>query len=151
MENKLTEQEFDKIAGKLLNETSKSLNDLRSALFNGSESSSSDEKNEEFLTLKEAEKQAVFCYEYQEGVYDYRIKGKGRTLVEHGKVLIRGADYVYWFAKGVYRYEIIGEGCTLIEYGEVLVEGVYEVYWYAKGVYEYIMEGEDWVYINNNK
>ena len=85
MENKLTEQEFDKIAGKLLNETSKSLNDLRSVLFNGSESSSSDETNEEFLTFEEAMDQPRPCHKHQEGVYmgtkslhGYRINVKNK-------------------------------------------------------------------------
>ena len=158
MENKLTEQEFDKIAGKLLNETSKSLNDLRSVLFNDLESSSSDsiiaeieESNKGFLTLEEAEEQAEYCREYQEGVYKYGMEGEGRTLVEDGKVLIDGADWVSWYEKGVYWYKIEGKGCTLIEHGKVLVEGVDRVSWYAKGVYNYVMEGGDWVNINKNK
>ena len=158
MKNKLTEQEFDKIAGELLNETSKSLNDLRSVLFNGSESSASDsiivesdEKNKEFLTFEEARYQAENYDNYQEGVYDYRIKGKGRTLVEHGKVLIRGADYVHWYAKGVYRYEIIGKGCKLIEDGKVLIKGVDWVDWYAKGVYRYGIKGKGRTLVEDGK
>mgnify|MGYP003647682201 CR=1 FL=1 len=109
MENKLTEQEFDKIAGKLLNETSKSLNDLRSVLFNGSENSASDETNEEFLTFEEARDQAENYYEFEKGVYMYEIEGKGSKLVEDGKVLIEGVDYVRWIKKGVYEYGIEGE------------------------------------------
>ena len=110
-----------------------------------------DMKNKEFLTLEEAEKQADYCFEYQEGVYEYEIEDKGYTLIEHGKVLIEGANWILWFKKGVYGYEIEDEGYTLIEDGEVLVDGAEYVYWYGKGDYQYKMEGEELVTINNNK
>ena len=101
-----------------------------------------DMENKGFLTLEEAEEQADYCYEYQEGVYEYKIIGKGWTLIEHGEVLAEGATWVDWREKGVYKYEIEGEGRTLVEHGEILVEGADLVSWFEKGVYHYEIEGE---------
>tara|TARA_R110000787_G_scaffold44105_1_gene108164 strand:+ start:451 stop:678 length:228 start_codon:yes stop_codon:yes gene_type:complete len=65
-------------------------------------------ENKGFLTPEEAKEQADFCWDYGEGVYVYAIQGKGSTLVEDGKVLVDGADWVYCYPKGVYDYEIEG-------------------------------------------
>ena len=110
-----------------------------------------DEKNKGFLTWEEARDQAEDCWEYQEGVYQYKIEGEGYTVVEYGEVLVQGVDRVRWYAKGVYSYKIKGKGWTLIEGGEVLIDGADFVNWHAKGVYKYKMEGGDWVKVNKNK
>ena len=151
MENKLTEQEFDKIIGKFCK-------DLKSVLFNALESSSGnsitaeiEESNKEFLTLEEAKEQADFCREYQEGVYEYEIKGEGWTLVEDGKVLIEGVDWVDWHKKGVYDYRIKGKGWTLIEDGKVLIDGAEHIQWFAKGVYSYEIKGEGYTLIEHGE
>ena len=110
-----------------------------------------DEKNKGFLTFEEARDQAESCYKYQEGVYQYKIEGKGRTLVEDGRVLVEGADDVHWCEKGVYSYEIKGEGYTLIEHGKVLIEGVDCVGWYVKGVYRYEIKGKGCTLVEDGK
>ena len=66
-------------------------------------------ENKGFLTLEEARDQAEYCHEYQEGVYEYRIKGKGYTLIEDDEVLIEGAACVCWHEKGIYDYKKEGE------------------------------------------
>ena len=109
-------------------------------------------ENKGFLTLEEARDQAEYCDENQEeGVYRYKMKGKGYTLIEDGKVLVEGVDWVDWFEKGVYWYKIEGKGLTIVKDGEVLAEGAERVYCFEKGVYEYKMKGGEWVTINKNK
>ena len=108
-------------------------------------------ENKGFLTLEKAKEQADYCFEYQEGVYEYGIEDEGCTLVEDGKVLAEGVYHVYWHEKGVYGYAMEGKGCTLVEDGKVLIEGASSAWWYAKGVYAYKIEGGDWVKINKNK
>jgi len=110
-----------------------------------------DMENKGFLTLEEAKEQADFCDEYQEGVYEYEIKGKVYTLVEDGKVLIEGVDFVWWHEKGVYKYGIEGKGETLVERGEVLIDGADWVGWYEKGVYQYRIKGKGCTLIEDGK
>ena len=87
--------------------------------------------NKKFLTLEEAKK--GYYYEFEEGVYKYAKDCKW-TLIENGKVLIDGADWVHWHAPGVYGYRKGGERISvkegkikkLVEDGQILVEDVDE-------------------------
>ena len=105
-----------------------------------------DMKNKEFLTLEEAEKQADYCFEYQEGVYEYEIEDKGYTLVEDGKVLIEGAGEVIWLGKGAYKYKILWEETLSEDWVETGDKGVYRDYKFkGKGWIE------GWIEVNKNK
>ena len=88
-----------------------------------------------FLTLEEVKEQALYHYEYEEGVYKYQNDGKC-TLIENGKVLIDGADFVHWEASRTYLYRK-DDKYTLIENGKVLIDNVDDVLWYEPGVYQY--------------
>tara|TARA_R110000787_G_scaffold44105_1_gene108166 strand:+ start:1029 stop:1319 length:291 start_codon:yes stop_codon:yes gene_type:complete len=95
-------------------------------------------ENKGFLTWEEAEEQAEYCDEYQEGVYGYRMEGKGYTLVEDGEVLIEGADDVDWIRKGVYECRTVYVDC-----GEVLIKNA--------EIYEYETKDGKFVKVNKNK
>ena len=72
-------------------------------------------KEKTFLTLEEAKKQAYPCYEYKKGVYEYKINCHF-TLIEDGKVLIKGAGDVEWYSPGHYEY-IIGSNTFEVKDG----------------------------------
>jgi uncharacterized membrane protein len=93
-----------------------------------------------FLTLDEAKELGLIYHIYRNGLYKYEKDGK-ETLIEDGKVIISGVDWVWWYDKGVYRYEKDGL-YTLIEDGKVLVSGVKWVWWFAKGMYKYEKDGK---------
>lgn len=63
-------------------------------------------ENKTFLTLEAAKEITYSWHEYKEGVYYYAIDER-YTLIEDGKVLIKGVGDVEWYSPGNYEY-IIG-------------------------------------------
>ena len=92
-----------------------------------------------FLTLEEAKEKAYDCHEYKEGVYKYIKDGK-ETLVENGKVLADGVD---WVDRHDGKWISVKESKrTLIENGKVLIDNADYIVRYEPGVYSYEKDGK---------
>jgi hypothetical protein len=92
----------------------------------------------DFLTLEEIKDLGLHYHEYAKSVYEY-MKDGYYTLVEDGKVLIEGVEWVYWYEKGLFKYKKDGSW-TLCK---ILIEDADDVEWYSKGVYKYKKDGKE--------
>lgn len=80
--------------------------------------------NKTFLTLEMAKEITSSWHEYKEGVYYYAIDER-YTLIEDGKVLIKGAGDVEWYSLGHYEY-IIGDNTFEVKDGVTTKRKVWE-------------------------